>query len=190
MPILGIVAASGGFTKFGDFYQIATATASGGASQYFDFTSIPQDYTHLQIRGIARDTRAVSGLGGEVRLWFNSDTASNYSSHILYGNGTGAYSGNYVTNPYIYCFDTVSGSSTANAFSGGTIDILDYTNTNKFKTTRSMGGGDINGSGVVGLYSGNWRSTSAITSIRLSVTSGTYNFAQYSSFALYGIKAS
>ena len=173
----------------GDYETIATVTVGAGDSQYIDFTSIPQTYTHLQIRGIARDSRAISGMGGEVRLWFNSDTASNYSSHIMYGNGTGGYSGNYVSNAYIYCFDSVSNSSTANAFSGGLIDILDYTNTNKYKTTRSMGGGDINGSGVVGLYSGNWRNTAAITSIRLSNTSGTYNHKQYSSFALYGVKA-
>ena len=67
------------------------------------------------------------------------------------------------------------------------MDILDYTNTNKNKTVRVLQGFDENGSGVVAfnsfLYSTN---TNAITSLTLT-SSGT-SFAQYSSFALYGIK--
>jgi hypothetical protein len=64
-------------------------------------------------------------------------------------------------------------------------DVLDYANTNKFKTLRSLTGNDRNGSGSIWLDSGLWRSTSAITSIKF--TTGTA-FAQYSQFALYGIK--
>jgi hypothetical protein len=41
--------------------------------------------------------------------------------------------------------------------------------------------------GWITFSSGNWRSTSAITSISLGPTVGTL-FSQYSSFALYGIK--
>jgi hypothetical protein len=197
MPIVGSFAGASarayglgaGGIQIGDFESIATTTVGAGDSQYIDFTSIPQTFTHLQIRGIARDSRAVSGMGGEVRLWFNSDTAANYSSHIMFSNGSGAFSGNYVSSSYLYCFDTVSNSSTASAFSVGIIDILDYSSTNKYKTTRVIGGGDTNSAGVVGLYSGNWRNTAAITSIRLNVTSGTYNFKEYSTFALYGVKA-
>jgi hypothetical protein len=66
------------------------------------------------------------------------------------------------------------------------LDILDYADTNKFKTTRSLTGFDRNGAGSVSFNSGNWRSGSAITSIRLFA--GNNAFAQYSSLALYGIK--
>jgi len=65
------------------------------------------------------------------------------------------------------------------------MDIFDYSNTNKFKTSRELGGYDLNGSGGVGFISGNFRSTSAITSIAFAGTT----FQQYSSFALYGVKA-
>jgi hypothetical protein len=69
----------------------------------------------------------------------------------------------------------------------GITDLVDYSDTNKFKTIRSLVGGNINTTvGYAGLYSGNWRSTSAITSI--SITPLTGNFSQNSSFALYGIK--
>ena len=79
-------------------------------------------------------------------------------------------------------------SATANAFGVTIIDILDYANTNKYKTFRSLVGSDTNDTnGAVGLASGSWRSTSAITSITLS-NNVSGNLAQYSSFALYGIK--
>ena len=80
----------------------------------------------------------------------------------------------------------VSANSTANCFGVAVIDILDYANTNKYKTYRSLTGGDANGSGQVLLRSSNWRSTSAVTSMTLYP--GVGNFTQYSSFALYGIK--
>jgi hypothetical protein len=77
--------------------------------------------------------------------------------------------------------------SNANIFSAHIIDILDYANTNKFKTTRTLHGYDLNGSGLIQYFSGNWRSTSAISTIRLFP--GNNALAQYSSFALYGVKA-
>jgi hypothetical protein len=80
--------------------------------------------------------------------------------------------------------------NSASIFGSGVVDILDYKNTNKNKTIRSIGGYDINGSGsgyaYTSFYSGNWRSTSAVTSITFTMVAGDY--AQYSSFALYGIK--
>ena len=63
-------------------------------------------------------------------------------------------------------------------------DILDYIDTNKYKTIRSLGGNDNNAAqGAVAFRSNNWRNTSAVTSIVLSGS-----FAQYSHLALYGIK--
>jgi hypothetical protein len=195
MPIVGSFAGAsarayglGAGVLIGDFESIATTTLASD-TQYVDFTSIPQTYTHLQIRLLARDNRATSGMGGEIRIFFNSDTASNYSAHILYGTGSVPASGNYPNNSYIYAFDTPSNTSTANVFTAGLVDIFNYTNTNVYKTTRGMGGADTNGGGIVTFSSGNWRNTAAITSIRISNTSGTYNHKQYSSFALYGVKA-
>jgi predicted patatin/cPLA2 family phospholipase len=79
------------------------------------------------------------------------------------------------------------GGMTASTFGAGVIDILDYADTNKFKTTRTLNGVSSNASSAIDyifLVSGLWRSTSAITSITLTGN----NFAQYSHFALYGIK--
>jgi hypothetical protein len=76
-------------------------------------------------------------------------------------------------------------------YSASIIDILDYANTNKYKTYRALTGIDKNGSGSIQLTSGVWRNTTAITSITItpqSNTSPTNQFQQYSQFALYGIK--
>ena len=66
-------------------------------------------------------------------------------------------------------------------------DILDYTNTNKLTVVRSLSGADGNGSGQVKICGPLWRSTNAVTTIRIHNDGS--NFKQYSKFALYGIKA-
>jgi hypothetical protein len=71
-------------------------------------------------------------------------------------------------------------------FGAQIIDIFDYADTDKYKTQRSIGGNDNNGTGMIALMSGSWRSTSPINSITITATSA--NFVTYSSFALYGVK--
>lgn len=169
-----------------DFYQIATTTVGAGGTSYVEFTSIPQTYTHLQIRGIQR----FSGTPNEfIYYQLNSDTtASNYNSHSIRGDGAAVTSSNFLTTyPGIVQDRNIPGSTNITGVFGCTVfDLLDYTNTNKFKTARIIGGYDSNGSGVTSISSGAWRSTSAVTSIKLYPASG--SFTQYTSFALYGIK--
>lgn len=185
MPIFGITASSNMSIKLTDFYQIATTTVGSGGAANVTFSSISQDYTHLQIRWISQNDRADTNNG--ILLQFNSDTGTNYSWHRVTGEGSVAASSASTTTTGIR-IDRQSAYSTANSiFGAGVTDILDYKDTNKFKTVRSIGGVDANGSGFVALNSGNWRSTSAITSIVLTGLDGG-NFKQYSSFQLYGIK--
>jgi hypothetical protein len=78
-------------------------------------------------------------------------------------------------------------TDTANAFGVTIIDFLDYSNTNKYKTTRALGGRDLNGSGGIALTSNLWQNTAAINTIVLNPDpSG--SFVEYTQFALYGIK--
>jgi hypothetical protein len=190
MPIVGSFAGAsarayglGAGVLVGDFESIANVTA-GSAVANVEFTSIPATYSHLQIRGIARGASTT----GNVDIQFNGDTATNYSRHYVYGDGSSAASFNAATINFIRVSTVSSSSSTASVFGGFVLDILDYSNTNKYKTARSIAGLDNNGSGEIGLRSGNWRSNSAITSIKLWTGDAT-NLAQYSSFALYGVKA-
>jgi hypothetical protein len=75
----------------------------------------------------------------------------------------------------------------SNTYYTSVVDILDYKNTNKFKTMRSLDGYDNNGDGYVFLQSFLWRSTSAITDIQISLGGGA-NITTASQFALYGIR--
>ena len=172
-----------GVGDLGAYEQIASTTLTGSVADV-TFTSIPQNYTHLQLRSLSRRTGA--DTDNNVYIQFNSDTGTNYSNHGFYGTGatTASFGGADTPNPI--AFRNTGGSSAANMFGLGVLDILDYSNTNKYKTCRSISGHDQNGSGLVFFVSNNWRSTSAITSIKLYAI-GT-DLVQYSSFALYGIK--
>lgn len=194
MPILGIMASaiSGNLTPTTGFVSIATATVGAGGSSYVEFTSIPSVYKHLQIRMFSRYT-GTNNSGEPLYLQFNGDTAANYSIHRLLGytnqSSTGTSSAALTSQTYVQAGYTTGGSTTANIFSAHVSDILEYTNTNTYKTIRTLGGYDINtdtGYSSAGIYSGNWRSTAAITSIK--IFADTNSLAQYSSFALYGIQ--
>lgn len=185
MPILGIWASANQrqFISTTAYESIATATPSGTGT--VNFTSIPQTYTHLQLRVFNQYAANDRAMG----LRLNSDSGSNYSVHGLYGQGSsaGAFgAANYGITEWLYNYDYGSGYAST-SFVGGIIDILDYTNTNKYKTLRSLEGVDYNGAGNIFMRSASWRSTSAVTSINLTIQGGG-NFATGTSIALYGIK--
>ena len=184
MPIVGSFAGAsarayglgaGGLALPGDYESIATITA-GSAVPSIEFTSIPATYTNLQVR--------VSALTvNDQRFQINGDTASNYYAHYLYGDGANAYgSGTGAAANGYYGY-----SGSASQPYVAVLDILDYTNTNKFKTIRALGGTDANGSGYAFFSSSLWRSTSAVTSLKFYLSTG--NFATNSTIALYGVKA-
>ena len=174
-PILGIMASaiSGNLSS----YESIASVNGTGASNTITFSSIPATYKHLQIRGIL-----VGTASDTVSVSYNSDTtATNYYYHRLQGTGSAA---NAAAGNIRRLFDSAGSGSNYLAF---VVDILDYANTNKYKTTRSLSGYDANGSGVIDLESNLWSNTAAISTIALNLTGGVY-FSTASSFALYGIK--
>lgn len=175
----------------GDFESIATVTVGSGGTSAIDFTSIPGTFQHLQIRAIARSTRTAS-TGDFFSVQFNGDTTSSYYyGHGLYGDGATAAANANGAGTSIFMERIACASQNTGVFSGGVIDILDYANTNKNKTTRHLMGWDNNGAtnpGQIFLGSGLWIKTNAITSIKIVTGAGAFSFAQYSHFALYGIK--
>ena len=190
MPILGIIASQDYNRVTNSYESIATTTVGGGGSATITFSSIPATYTHLQIRFICVATTGTQDL----KINFNSDSGSNYSYHTMYGGGATANTTAGTSTSRIVCGTNAAGNgSFATSMSAGIIDILDYANTNKYKTTRVLNGFDTNNATTssnnetIALGSGNWRSTSAITNIDLAID-GAQNVAQYSQFALYGIK--
>ena len=164
-----------------DYESIATVTVGSGGSLEIDFTSIPSTYQHLQVRGIFQQA-----AGEAILMRFNGDTGSNYACHALYGDGSSAGAGAATSRTNIP-FERFSGMPTGtNIYGAGVIDILNYKDTNKYKTVRALDGHDSNGSGYVHFESGLWMSTSAITSIKFYTPGNVYS--EYSQFALYGIK--
>ena len=169
-----------------DYELITRTTVGAGGSSTITFTSIPSTFKHLQIRLLGRIDR--SGEASDFfTIRYNSDTSANYSWHALEGSGTTVYAESSASTNLPRCGDVAATTATSGVFGAGVVDILDYQNTNKYKTTRSFTGRDANGSGWVWFGSSLWQSTSAISTVTIIPTYGT-GFQQYSSFALYGIK--
>jgi hypothetical protein len=116
---------------------------------------------------------------------FNSSYGAR--GHNLYGDGATAFANSYVPAIGELAL-AATGSLSTFIFGVGVIDILDYADTNKNKTIRSLTGADINGSGNIFFSSQLINSTTAISSITFESLDGGTNLQQYTSFALYGIK--
>lgn len=185
-PILGILASQNYPRINGAYESISTVTVGSGGSASITFSSIPATYTHLQIRCSMQETQA--GVDWDnFNAVFNSDTGTNYTRHFLEGNGATLTAFGAASRTKAFVGEVSRSGAGASVFGVNIIDILDYANTNKYKTVRSLSGFDKNGGGSVGIFSSAWLSTSAISSIVLTSDSGS-NFSQYSSFALYGIE--
>jgi hypothetical protein len=194
MPILGIIASqiSGHLFTASAYDSIATTTIGSGGATSITFNSIPSSYTHLQVRGITRNAANVGG--DDVQLRINADSGTNYDWHEVYASrstasvyaqtsGTGV---NYMRVSH----NTADASFGTSKFNGLVIDILDYANTSKNTTVRTIWGADNNATGYTGLSSGLWLNTSAVTSLTIyPYNQGSNNFAEYTQLALYGIKA-
>ena len=180
-PILGIYASqiSGHLAAPNSYASIATGVGTG-SNTTIDFNSIPQTYTHLQIRGSylsSTSTVVIPSYNG-VR------TGGTYAIHGL--RATGSTASSYGLTGYDYWQIGTATNSSPTMPEVFVIDILDYTNTNKYKTTRWLAGNDFNGSGGIELGSVLWNNTAAITSISFPIASG--NFPTGSIISLYGVK--
>lgn len=183
-------AASNSVTPSGAaFESIATATVGAGGTQTITFSGIPQTYTHLQIRGISTCGRT-DGDDNYI-LRFNDAASSNYANHRLFASGSalavGASSSQNRINLDFAISSTWIGT---NNYAPIILDILDYTNTNKYKTVRYYTGFDSNGGNRdrLSAASGLWQDTSAISTITLTADAN-QTLSQYTTLALYGIKA-
>jgi len=167
---------------------LATVTVPSGGLASITFAGIPSGYKHLQVRGIVRQNTGGGLSNGYVTTRFNSDSGSNYAYHQLDGNGSGAFSDGGASVTSALAIITLGSSALASAYSPFICDILDYASTNKNKTVRALAGAEqnyANASGDIYFNSALWMNTNAITSIQFTHTN---SFAQYSQFALYGIK--
>jgi hypothetical protein len=156
-------------------YEPIQTQTVGTAVATVTFSSIPQTYTDLILvfRGIT-----TAATTENIYCTYNSDSSSLYSWTRIVGDGSTASSARSSGQTYQIIADT-----DLNQMNSVT-QIMNYSNTTTFKTAISRS----NSSGLrASLYADLYRSTNAISSVTLTMSSG--NFATGSTFTLYGIKA-
>jgi hypothetical protein len=174
------VAAGGG----SDFELISTSLISSNTTDVY-FESIPQTYKHLQVRMTVRNSATFSTA---IRVRPNYDSGvGNYTTHRLRGYGSGQLS-NFTDDTGRLDHTVLASNNTANIYGVCILDILDYTNSNKYKTMRAVHGycDQASGGNNIVQTSMLWMNTSAMTDLQLNCWDG--SFVSGSRFSLYGIK--
>jgi len=161
------------------YEPIATNTL-GSITNSVTFSSIPATYTDLVL------IVSATGSGGNASgvIQFNGDTTSQYSTTILYGDGTTAASAR--PGSEVSMRATYAASIRTTSPNVITVSIQNYANTTTYKTALIRNGNAAAGTdAIVGL----WRKTpEAITSIKF-FSDNANSYAVGSTFTLYGIKA-
>jgi hypothetical protein len=169
-------------------YDSLAVTTLSSTTASITFNGIPSEYKHLQIRAIAR-TDAGGGTTQNFNMTINNDTGIAYSFHQLLGNGSSAssYGENVNRTNCVQILHITTSAAGANIFGAGIIDILDYTNTNKNRTIRTLRGQEQNNSDSgIALQSYLYTGTAAVN--RLDFFAGSGNLVANTSIALYGVK--
>lgn len=158
--------------------QVLTSSASSVTFTGLDSYS---DYKHLQIRAVTKGSHTSFDETSLFRL--NSDSGSNYAAHRLQANGSTVFSNGY-TSQTSGRFGILSGSNGGNLGWSATVwDLMDFSNTSKYKTSRSLSGMK-DAASIVLMNSALWMNTAAVTSIEIIPNAG--NYLTGSRFSLYG----
>lgn len=187
MPILGVIdSAKTNWLASSNFESIASATAVGGSNTTVTFNTIPQTYTHLRLHILCAtfDANVRSML-----MYYNNDQSATYSAHAYYQSNGTVYARNNTTTQWNVFFPTGTNGigAASNFWSAFIIDIYDYKDTSKYKTSSAIGGFSDNTNGDFGYGSGLWLNTNAVSRIDLMPTFAS-GWRANSTFALYGIK--
>ena len=184
LGILNAQATGGGAGAF-DLLETTTLTSSA-SSVTFSGLDAYSDYKHLQIRMVAK---SVYGGGDVLSFNLNGDTGSNYAYHYLRGTGSAVQSNDGVSTSTPWIATLPGSTADSDSFGAIVLDILDFSSANKNTTLRALSG-STSGSVQIGLYSGLWNNTNAVTSVSLFPNSFgfTRNLVTGSRFSLYGVK--
>jgi hypothetical protein len=161
----------------GSTYTPIATTTLGSSATSVDFSSF-SGYTDLVLIVSAKAVSSADDLG----LRFNSDSGTNYSYTVLTGNGSSAASAR-AANMTFAVLDYNASVRTGD-YSTHITHIQNYSNTSTYKTVLCRANTSTGVDASVNL----WRNTSAITAIRVLLTTGV-SFASGSTFTLYGIAA-
>jgi hypothetical protein len=168
-------------------YTLISSNVLGSSAASVTFSAIPATYTDLVVRFSSRTSRA--SVFDQIKLTFNSDTATNYSDTYIFGDGSTAYSGSDVSSNYSLLVYSNGDSATASTFGQGELYVPNYTASTK-KPSSSFVVAETNAATQrMGANANLWQGTAAITSITFTPFTAT-NFLSGSSFYLYGLKSS
>lgn len=156
-------------------YEPIATTTLGSAASDITFTSIGSAYTDLRLT-----LNASSSLNGFPRMQINGDTATNYSRTTLFGDGTAVTSGRTGNAAFL----ALSGDNVTSIPTLFLIDFFSYAGSTN-KTMLLENARDLNGSGTTTRQVFLWRSTAAITSIKLYLSTNTFDAG--TTATLYGI---
>jgi len=168
-------------TKLGSYVVPASGTANN-----ITFSSLSQAYQDLYILVSVRGT---AGTYDTLGLYFNGSQA-NISNLMVLSTGTAI---NQSTSTYRAFGSMASGGTTAatNSFTTYKIHISNYSSTTTSKHILADSALEAaTTTASTSLVSELWTNTAAITSIMFDSATQGQNFAQYSSFTVYGIKNS
>ena len=160
---------------------ISSNTVGSGGVASVTFSSIPATYTDLALKVNARCTS--SSIGEVIYLSFNSSTTT-FSGIYLQGDGAAAASSTLAR----FGGSMSGANATASVFGNTDIYIPNYTSANYKSYSVDTVTENNAATAYATLIAGLWSTASAITQIDLTPAAG--NFAQYSTFYLYGIKNS
>jgi hypothetical protein len=169
------------------YSKIATYTVGSGGIANVSFLNIPQTYTDLILKVSARGTTA--GARVVPAITFNG-SGSSYSTIRLYGqdSSTTGSASNEGGTASLWGNRVSASGSTASTFGSMDFYIPNYTGSNyKSNSSESVAENNSSTNWNVSMVAGLWSNTAAITSI--VITPDVDNWAQYSTFHLYGIKA-
>lgn len=166
---------------------LASITTTGSQST-IDFTSISGAYTHLLIKGQARDTASGTSVSANRVKLNNDGTSGNYvfPGRIIgeggAANGTGQASS---SNGAVVYFAPNDGN-TAGRVTQVTIAINNYAGTTFWKWIESDYGLGFSTTASVGKYAAEWASTAAVT--RVTITTDGTAFKDGLVWTLYGVQ--
>jgi len=162
----------------GALVPIRSLTVSSAGSVLI--SNIPSVYRDLLLVVSAR-TDSSTLTSGLLRL--NGDTSSIYSSTMFIGNGTTAVSERYSNESFVRVGYAIGSTQLASTYASQVIHILNYASTSTNKVVLARDANDVNGSGLIQLSAGLYRSTTAISSITYATT-----LVAGSTVHLYGIR--
>ncbi len=186
---ISLAGARGSFDN-GGWEAIASVTATTGDT-YMEFTNIPSGYAGLHLRCTLKGNDGAVNQGNSAQIRFNSDTGNNYVYSSIISTGASNATTTISDGNAFFNFTGMTSGGGTNAANLGvsTFDIFDYDKTTKFKlivgSFAHLVGNTVTSFQQSAIQAGTWKSTSAITSIRVLYGNGLANTSQ---IHLYGIK--